>query len=535
MTRRSQLFVGLIVAVPVVAGTIAALLPIVASFAMMMAATTATGLLLLRTGTSWRGTRVRSVLQASRRAAGGATYAASRILAGPSGPGTLVYEAGVLFVRPHLAAPAPPVPTSAPTAIRLDPLALARLSYYGGVLFMGVQVFRPLLGFTISDVLFVLATVGALFATASGAARTSARLPAFMFLGASVFSVGALISTAVAPNPLDSLDHLAKFLFVIAWFWAGSVLLRTPRHISVAVGLWVATIAMNGVAATAQLMLGDIIPGGHVAWGRMTGMTDHFNDLGGAVGIVLAPALALTILGWSRLGVRMVFVAGVALMLAGLFLSGSVGGMLAGLVSVIVWIACSPFRLRRRTVLLAAGGVISVLSIMAVLTAAGAETPLARLDQAAGAGGTFAIRVETYEDALWNIRLDPMVGTGLDQGPTRNGHVVHSFLLGSWFQVGALGAIGLTLILGAIAVLAVRVVRDARTREERVLALALFGAFFGFLTLGLAQPLLLQRYAWIPTALLMALHEQQAAAATVEADSWRSASPRPDSAVGAAV
>ena len=384
---------------------------------------------------------------------------------------------------------------------------------------MGVQVLRPIFGFTISDALFLLATLGAIVATVTGAGRSSARIPPAILLGAGLFSAGALISTMGARDQLASLDHLAKFLFVIVgWFWAGSVLLQTPRHVFIATSAWVATVAVNGVAAAVQLTLGDVIPGGHVAWGRMTGLTDHFNDLGGSVGIALAPALALAFLAWSGHRGRGLPLAALSLMLTGLFLSGSVGGLLAGLVGVMVWVACSQFRLRRRTMMLAVAGAISALSIMAILTAAGAATPLARLDQAAGVDGTFATRVETYESAVWNIRLDPMVGTGLNQGPTRNGHVVHSFLLGSWFQVGVVGAIGLMLMLGAIAGIGIRVVRDARTREERVLALALFAGFFGFLTLGLAQPLLLQRYAWIPSALLLALYQQHATRELTPAD-----------------
>jgi hypothetical protein len=382
----------------------------------------------------------------------------------------------------------------------------SRIAYLLGILLLGIQLLRPFLGFTVSDLYFLGATGGAA-AVAWRDRSQRGYLPPLMIAGSALFAIAALVSTIGAASTSASVLQLAKFVFIIfGWFWAGTVLLVEPQHVRVATGAWIATVAINGVAALAQALLGDVIPGGTVEWGRVAGMTDHFNDLGGSAGIALAPSIAFAALArrwWRALAWPMVLLVGI-----GLLLSGSVAGMITGLVGVVVFVACGGIRFRRGTVLLGLALVAIATVAMVGLPAIGAQTPLARLDVAAGAGGTLASRIQTFEQAWWSIGLDPFIGTGLAQGPTRTGYDVHNLLLGIWYQAGVVGAIGVLLVLAGTAQVAIGAVVVAPGPAARRLAVGLLGAFFAFLTLGLAQPLLLQRYAWVPAALLLALYAQ---------------------------
>ena len=382
----------------------------------------------------------------------------------------------------------------------------ARLAYYAGLLFTGVQILRPVLGVTVSDVFFVLAVVGAVFSVRAREAPHAGYLPPLMLIGASLFIVATLVSTVSAQTPVDSLIQMAKFSFLVfGWFWAGSNLLTTHQHVERATVAWIATAAVNGGAALLQLLAGDdVIPGGLAQWGRMAGLTDHFNDLGAVSAVAFAPALAMVLLTTG--GVRLLAVTAAALILVGVLLSGSVAAVVASLVSVVVWAVCSRFQLGPRTAVVLLGGAIMAVWMIGVLESAGALTPLGRLDTAAGEGGTFSTRLETYGEAWWAIGLDPMVGTGLDQGPTPSGYDVHNLFLGTWYQTGLVGISGLLLIIGSVGLIGIAVAAQAVSRRERILALGLLSGFVAFLVVGQSQPFLIQRYAWIPAALLLTVH-----------------------------
>lgn len=390
-------------------------------------------------------------------------------------------------------------------ATRDTPLRVAsRTAYVIGLALMGVQLVRPALGLTLSDAFFLLATLGAAILVVRERTVLSTIYPPLLLVGAVLFATGTAISTIGVASPGDSLVQLVKFLFIIiGWFGAGVILLDAPRHVVLAVVAWVATVAANGVAALIQLGFGDVIPGATAAWGRMAGLTDHFNDLGGSAGIAVPAAimLAVSASGWRSAAAWVAC----GLVGIGLFLSGSVGGVVAAVLGSLALLATGRVPIGRKTLVVGTAGLFVALVGAAVLSTIGVQTPLARIDVAAGAGGTFASRVQTYEQALWSIGLDPIVGQGLAQGPTRTGYEVHSLLLGAWYQTGIVGMLGIFLIVvGGVATAIVAARRHSEPPFSLVVA-GLVGSYAGFLVLGLAQPILYQRYAWVPLALLLAL------------------------------
>jgi hypothetical protein len=380
----------------------------------------------------------------------------------------------------------------------------SRAAYLIGIALMGVQLLRPAFGFTVSDLFFVLATIGTAILVVRERTILSTIYPPLLLVGAGLFALGTVVSTIGSPMPGDSIAQLVKFLFIIfGWFAATVILIDRPQHVVMATIAWVGTVAINGIAALVQFGFGDVIPGATAAWGRMAGLTDHFNDLGGSAGLALPAAIMLAVA--ARGGLAVLAWGGVGLVMSGLLLSGSVGGGVAAIVGCLTVLATGRIHISRRAAL-SLVGVLAVLIVGTLaLTSMGVQTPLARIDVAAGAGGTFASRVQTYEQALWSIGLDPILGTGLSQGPTRTGYDVHSLLLGAWYQTGIVGVACLFTVVVAGSAVAIVAARRFDIPPFSLVVAGLVGSYCGFLVLGLAQPLLIQRYAWVPLALLLAL------------------------------
>lgn len=266
---------------------------------------------------------------------------------------------------------------------------------------------------------------------------------------------------------------------------------------------WLTTVAFSGAITLLQLFATELPPG---APARGFGLFRHYNELGGAAAVALAPALAVVF----RPGRNLVWkIVGLTLITSAVLLSGSVSALVAAVISVGVWAACSHFSISLRSALVMLGVAAIGLIVILVLMAAGASTPFGRVDGVIGGGGTLASRLATYEQAWWFISLDPMVGAGLDQGTLPGGYVVHSYLFSSLFEGGIVGTLGLLVISVSALATGVRASTNAVTDGQRQLAVALVAALAAFGTLGLVQPLLLQRWAWVPTALLIAMHAQQ--------------------------
>jgi O-antigen ligase len=245
----------------------------------------------------------------------------------------------------------------------------------------------------------------------------------------------------------------------------------------------------------------------------MPGLTQHVNDLGGLTAIALVPAVMLATRPNLAQGWRALRIVVMGLVVAGLILSGSVTGFVSAAVGLALWFL---FLGRRGRILLALG-VVAVVAVAVAglqLTSHG-RSPLQRLEQVTATNGseagTFATRIALDEQAIQVVEHNPLVGVGLDAADARDriGNFAHNMLLGAWMGAGLLGIFGIVLALAAVASVGLRAVRAASDQEERILARALAIAFVVFLVFGMAVPLLYQRYAWMPAALLVALRAQQ--------------------------
>lgn len=412
-------------------------------------------------------------------------------------------------------------------------LRVPRFFYYLGVLFIGQLTFRLPLGFTLSDWCFLASFGTASAVVLSNRWRIGHMVPkTALWPGVVLFSAGGLISSLSAANPSSSLATLARFTYLtVVWFLLGAVVLVRREHLQRAVSLWVISIAVSGAAAVAQLFFGDVIPSTAITFGRMTGFTQHVNDLGGMTSIALAPAVVLAIRRSTPTAQRLVAAGCGAFIAAGLVLSGSVGGMMAGFVAMLVVISSG----RSAGRLLILGGAVVAVMVLALGPAStkNAVTPVTRINEATGGAGraqnTLHLRLGDYRQAWERIQDSPLVGVGLgpDNGVVRAGLQVHNMLLGPWFEAGALGAVGMVVILMAIGTMARRVSRTADDPDDWRTAIALSAAFLAFLVFGLGAPVLFQRYGWVCAALLVAMRAQQRAGVRAREASLESTNPVP--------
>jgi hypothetical protein len=207
--------------------------------------------------------------------------------------------------------------------------------------------------------------------------------------------------------------------------------------------------------------------------------------------------------------------AAVALIAAGILLSGSVGGFLTAAVSTVVWLALRGVSQR---LVLSFGAVVGAVFVL--MSASGstlAPAPLERFQRVTSQDvaesrdeGSVFTRVDGYRDAWARIREDPLIGVGLDEESNTEvleGHFVHNILVNPWFSAGLAGLLGIVMIIAGGFGTARYVLRRADPEIAR-LGTAMLASYFAFVIFAMGEPILFVRYGWFPVAMLIALRSQ---------------------------
>jgi O-antigen ligase len=396
-------------------------------------------------------------------------------------------------------------------------LRSARLLYYGGMILIGQLTFRtPKVHLTVSDWLFFFSLCLAVSVFCLRQPRFTVKLPPLLLAGTALFVMGGLASSFGSDVPNQSIVVILRLAYLtVVWFWLGTVVLQRVEHIWLAVGVWVMSASLDGAGAILQYFKGDVIPGGAVHWGRVSGFTANINDLGGITSTALVPALLLLLFkmrgrrrAYSTLGsVTVVLIA------TGLILSGSVGSFLAMCVATAFWFGAHPTPVRR---LLALAVVAAALLVaFSSHTPTYSQSVIDRVNHF-GAGSpddpnkTLDSRLQGYHVALVRIVKDPFVGVGLDTESSRAGTLpVHNIIIGTWFESGILGVIGIILIFLSVAREALTAIMRSKDAHERALAIALASSFVAFLVFLLSEDALYTRYGWISAGLIFAVRAVQ--------------------------
>ena len=236
--------------------------------------------------------------------------------------------------------------------MKIQLYCIPRFFYYLGILFIAQTIWRPLLSFTVSDLLFLISLILTIVIMLYREKSEFRLHPSFLF-GLFVFSIGGIISSSTSKMPMESLVAVAKYLYLIGiWFWLGTVILRDETHIYTAIFLWSLSAAFTSAGAIAQLVWGDVIPGVSPASGRMTGLTEHVNDLGGVTCVVLMPALTLAGHGATGILRKYCLYMFTLLITSGLILSVSITGFVAAIISFLIFVIISRARIKKILMLL---------------------------------------------------------------------------------------------------------------------------------------------------------------------------------------
>ena len=342
--------------------------------------------------------------------------------------------------------------------------------------------------------------------------------------GVLLFAVGGLISTFESFSPAASTAVVLRVIYLtVIWFSLGAIVLQRKEHVRRTIVLWVISAAFSGFGAIVQLLFGDVIPGTDPSFGRMTGFTQHVNDLGGLSAVALVPALMLALRPSKGVFVPLFRYLPFALVFAGLILSGSVGGFAAAAAAMFLWFAWSRMSVRTIAILMALA--ISAGVLYNLQTAEPSATPLERVTRVTGSqnarGATLWSRVDIYRIALRRVQQNPLVGVGLDHPSASIDNLEpHNLLIGTWFKTGIAGLAGMLLILLAVLRAGWPTLRIRRPAED-LAGVALLCAFVAFVTFSMSEPILYSRYGWIPAALLTALRGIEMRATVAEATALR--------------
>lgn len=429
-----------------------------------------------------------------------------------------VLVAGVAKYRQDRARWAPPVAeTTAPVPPPVEPAGVdvARWLFYAGLATLAEITVRrgP---FTISDWLFLAALLVAVGDTILRRRSIASRaIPRAFVLGVAVYAAGAVFSSINAASPRASLVDIARVVYLLlAWFWLTATVLQNTQQIRRAMNWWTISVAVTALGAVAQVVFGFTISGGYASYGRATGFTNHVNQLGGAAAIALVPAAMLAVFPRQR---AFQYVVAYAVLIAvgfGLTLSGSVDGLITAALGLLLWVLLGVRR--RLTIAIAVGAAVVGLLVFTVATQQKhVASPFSRLSLVAAEGGpqsgTLISRVDTYRVAWERIQKDPFLGVGSDVGSrvAIRDFEVHNIFLSRWFTSGLLGLIGFVLALGALFSVAWRTMIEADGDDETLLARGLFIAVIAFLAFAQGAPIVFDRFAWVPVALLFSLRAVQ--------------------------
>jgi O-antigen ligase len=388
-----------------------------------------------------------------------------------------------------------------------DPLYLTARGLLYISLFANSILLARIGSFTIGD--FALAGSLLLLVTARGTNR-SINWPKSPYplwgtaIVLSLFVIGALLSTYRAQLPTESVAVTVRIILVAFLLpWMARALLPAEKYLRRALTWLLCGAALTAFGTLAQAA-GIDVPGGMVTIaGRYSGLTGHVSDMGGIASMGIAVGIGFIIARGTVPG-RFTALLLTAVLLVGLILSGSVSGMIAVVVAVLIYLLRGAIKPGAAILFLLIG--IAVLAVTSTIqSAAGGLGPVERFLRALGLtdNGLYAtsdIRSETYDAAWASIIQNPIFGQGMDtSSAVADGRFpVHNLLLASLFQGGL-------LVLIALAAMITRPIRSNwwwGGRDRSLLGTQLLATAAGAFVFAMTAPSMYNRYFWVPVALL---------------------------------
>lgn len=378
-------------------------------------------------------------------------------------------------------------------------LAVGRALLYPGLALTSLLILRGPMALPYGDMLMA----GAGFCALLSMNRPARSLPVALYVAAPLLVVGTLISSAVSIDPVGSVSIAVRLIYLVVLVpWILVNLLTERRHVVTALAWFMSGAALCAVGAVAQLIWGDVIPGGAITVdGRFTGMTTHQNDLAG-ISCMAAAAMLAAVGATIPRGVRIGALAILSASLVGLVLSGSVSGLLGLAAAVAYLLIRGTVRVGRALGITAAGALLLAI-LLPQLDSIGALNPIERLTRTTGFSAsqseydTAGTRLELMRLAVDAIGDSPFVGRGMliADNVLMKRFTVHNNFLGTWTAGGVLVFLGVVIATA----IALRFCLSGRSRRDP-LHNAIATSVIAALVFAQTAPGFYNRYYWIPVA-----------------------------------
>lgn len=299
---------------------------------------------------------------------------------------------------------------------------LSRGFTFAGLFFLPLLRFHLTKGLNVSDGLFTAAFI--LLIASRRPPKPAPRTPAW-YVGAFLFVICGLVASTQDPaSKAASLIVVANSVYVLFVLqYLLRQLLDTELRIQRAMGAVVFGATVSAFVAILQTTLHVFLPaqvttsisGGN---SRAIGLSTQPNLAAVSFDLALVFAVGLLmVLGFRKhkyLGVC------ILVLIAALLLSGSVGGMGAAIVGLLLLFVLRGVRLRAVVSVVLAIAVVYVV-VFGVIDRSSHLNPITRVEstlnsQTSGGTGTFALRIDTISVAWSGFVQKPITGHGLDQG-----------------------------------------------------------------------------------------------------------------------
>ncbi|WJZ65490.1 O-antigen ligase family protein [Kocuria rosea] len=378
---------------------------------------------------------------------------------------------------------------------------MARWLTYVGIAAVSWLVLRGPGGITLGDALII----GAILLIVPNALidLRTVEISILPVAGAVAIVLGGILSSWHSSERIDSFLVLARVVFVTIVLPALFFLVFPTVKLLRRAVIWTTLgAALCGAGTFAQVISPEIIPGSMpTTASRFPGLAVHVSDTGAitSLAVVAGAGLLLSSTSWKcRIFTGILTIFGIV----GVVLSGSVSGMLASLVGLVVL-----FILRNasaQTLLnLSAVAFMGVALIYPLIkTFDNALGPGERVMQVFGQSGsstelnTVGSRAESIISALSQFQSSPLLGAGLSMDFTVAAlqSTPHNLFVTTLYQGGALFAMGIALVV----INGIMKAWRCRYYAPSIVALVASSLFFA-----MTAPSYYNRYFWLPLALII--------------------------------
>ena len=414
---------------------------------------------------------------------------------------------------------------------------MSKILFLLGTLTLVFNPIRPILGFSISDLLYLCALVFLVLEALYDKEPLDRLMPWHSFwIPSLMILIGGLASTFISENIEISISETLKAWFMFSlWISLCISMVRDKNLIKYILIVFIAGVAFSSLIAVFDYLTGSEIG---VALGglpttkdnRYSGTLIHPNFLGHFTGIAI-PILVdinLTAFRLTSNGLYKILIAinssfiFIILVWADILSGSNMGlfGLLIGLLLVLVVHSWKGDIVARFLIIFS--GIFLLLIFINLISIAASDTNVFALISKnfdRGSEQTGAVRYQLAFEAFDLISESPILGYGMDQGGTgsqvnllsNNVSGVHNSLLRAWIGGGILVFFSVTILYFKSMTLSIGAIMRNLKGQNIAYSVGLAAAAIGSVSNDMVNPSFLQRFSWFPIIILMGLLIQKPA------------------------